>query len=102
MFNRKKQLEAENLENFDLALTEESRKKAIANLNRAIGQIKSVIKDLEEDHACEESITQLQAARGAINSQIGKLIDDGILSCLTNYPSDKVNLIIKKILKMQS
>jgi len=101
MFNRKLPAATKNLENFDLTLSEESRKKAVANLNRAIGQIKSVIKDLEEDHACEESITQLQAAKGAINSQIGKLIDDGILSCLTYYPQNKVNLVIKKILKMQ-
>ena len=89
-------------DHFDLSLSPEDRKKAIANLNRTIGQIKSVIKDLEEDHACEESLTQLQAARGSLTSQIGKLIDQGILSCISDYPKDKINQILKKVLKIQS
>lgn len=89
-------------DHFDLSLTPEDRKKAVASLNRTIGQIKSVIKDLEEDHACEESLTQLQAARGALTSQIGKLIDQGILSCISDYSKEKINHILKKILKINS
>lgn len=88
--------------NFDLSLSPEDRKKAVSNLHRTIGQIQSVIKDLEEDHACEESITQLQAARGSLTSQISKLIDQGILSCISEYPKEKINQIIKMILKINT
>lgn len=91
-----------DIDHFDLSLSPVDRKKAVANLNRTIGQIQSVIKDLEEDHACEESLTQLQAARGSLTSQIGKLIDQGILSCISDYSKEKINHILKKVLKINS
>lgn len=93
--------EKSHYEHLNLTLSEEDRKKAVTNLNRAIGQIKSVIKDLEEDHACEESLTQLQAARGSLGSQINKLIDKGLLSCLSEYPKEKISQILQKILRIQ-
>lgn len=82
----------------DLNLSPEERKKAIARINRIIGQLNSVKKDLEDDHACEESLIQLQAARGAIASLINILIEEGILECLSEYPQDQINSIIRKIL----
>jgi DNA-binding FrmR family transcriptional regulator len=51
-------------------------------LNRTkklIGQLESVQRALEEDARCADLLQRLAAARGAINSLMGELMEDHIL-----------------------
>lgn len=45
---------------------------------KVVGQLESVQRALEEDAACADMLQRLSAARGAINSLMGELMEDHI------------------------
>jgi DNA-binding FrmR family transcriptional regulator len=45
---------------------------------KVVGQLESVQRALEEDAACADVLQRLSAARGAINSLMGELMEDHI------------------------
>lgn len=45
---------------------------------KVIGQLESVLRGLTEDEQCAEVLQRLAAARGAINSLMGELMEDHI------------------------
>lgn len=47
---------------------------------KVIGQLDSVLNALNEDEQCSEILHRLAAARGAINSLMGELMEDHILN----------------------
>jgi DNA-binding FrmR family transcriptional regulator len=52
----------------------------ISRTKKLIGQLESVHRALEEDAHCAEVLQRLAAARGAINSLMGELLEDHILN----------------------
>jgi len=47
---------------------------------KVIGQLESVLKALNGDEQCSEILRRLAAARGAINSLMGELMEDHIIN----------------------
>ena len=47
---------------------------------KIIGQLASVLKGLSGDEQCSEILRRLAAARGAINSLMGELMEDHIIN----------------------
>ena len=47
---------------------------------KVIGQLASVLKGLNDDEQCSEVLRRLAAARGAINSLMGELMEDHIIN----------------------
>jgi DNA-binding FrmR family transcriptional regulator len=47
---------------------------------KVIGQLESVLRRLNDDEPCAEVLRRLAAARGAINSLMGELMEDHILN----------------------
>jgi DNA-binding FrmR family transcriptional regulator len=47
---------------------------------KVVGQLESVLKALNDDEQCSEVLHRLAAARGAINSLMGELMEDHILN----------------------
>ena len=47
---------------------------------KVIGQLDSVLNALNDDEQCSEILHRLAAARGAINSLMGELMEDHILN----------------------
>ena len=50
----------------------------VSRTKKIIGQVESVLRGLEEDAHCAEVLQRLSAARGAINSLMGELMEDHI------------------------
>ena len=50
----------------------------VSRSKKIIGQMESVLRGLEEDAHCAEVLQRLSAARGAINSLMGELMEDHI------------------------
>jgi DNA-binding FrmR family transcriptional regulator len=50
----------------------------ISRTKKVIGQLESVLRGLNEDEQCAEVLQRLAAARGAINSLMGELLEDHI------------------------
>ena len=50
----------------------------LSRTKKVIGQMESVLRGLEQDAHCAEILQRLAAARGAINSLMGELMDNHI------------------------
>ncbi|MEK4030965.1 MULTISPECIES: metal-sensitive transcriptional regulator [Bacillaceae] len=51
-------------------------------LSRIEGQIRGVIKMMEEDKHCKEVVTQLSAIRSAVDRSIGLVVAKNLESCI--------------------
>jgi DNA-binding FrmR family transcriptional regulator len=50
----------------------------VTRTKKAIGQLESVLRGLNDDEQCADVLQRLAAARGAINSLMGELLEDHI------------------------
>lgn len=72
---------------------------------KIIGQLESVLRGLHDDDSCAEVLQRLSAARGAINSLMGELMEDHIRNHLprnsksSEEAADDVIQIVRTYLK---
>ena len=78
---------------------EKDRKYLVDSINRLTGVINSAKNDIEEDHACLETISKLVAARGAINKVVQEMVSRGVLKCVSDYSEEELEIILKTLLK---
>jgi len=78
-------------------------KKVKNRLKRSEGQIRGVLKMMEEEKDCKDVVTQLSAVRTSIDRAIGLIVAENLAQCLAEE-SDKensesiqeaINLIVK-------
>ena len=50
----------------------------VTRTKKIIGQLESVLRGLNDDEQCADVLQRLAAARGAINSLMGELLEDHI------------------------
>jgi len=60
----------------------EYNKKTMNRLKRIEGQIKGVIRMMEEEKDCKDVITQLSASRSAIDRTIGVIVSENLIECM--------------------
>lgn len=77
----------------------EKNKTAIA-INKIIGQLETIKRDVMTDNACDETITQILAIRGGVSSIGQNLVGKGILDCLNSYSREEMELILKNMFKL--
>ncbi|MFS0576878.1 metal-sensitive transcriptional regulator [Sporosarcina sp. 179-K 3D1 HS] len=53
-------------------------------LKRIEGQIKGILRMMEENKDCKDVITQLSASRSAIDRTIGVIVSSNLISCIQN------------------
>lgn len=53
-------------------------------LKRIEGQLRGVLKMMEEEKECKDIITQLSASRTAIDRTIGVLVSSNLIECVRN------------------
>ncbi|QTD40398.1 metal-sensitive transcriptional regulator [Sporosarcina sp. Te-1] len=53
-------------------------------LRRIEGQIKGILRMMEEEQNCKEVITQLSASRTAIDRTIGVIVSSNLIECIQN------------------
>jgi DNA-binding FrmR family transcriptional regulator len=72
---------------------------------KVIGQLESVLRGLNEDEQCADILQRLAAARGAINSLMGELLEDHIRNHMPQHTksaeeaADDVIEIVRTYLK---
>ena len=81
-------------------LKEKDIKYLVASINRLVGVLNSAKKDIEENHACEETVGKLISAKGAISRAARELINRGVLDCLNSYSKDELEEAIKLMFKV--
>ena len=69
-------------------------------LRRAEGQLRGIIKMIEEERACEDVVTQLIAVRSAIGRATEELVAAHIDECLVNLPPEQVREQVSRAVKL--
>ncbi len=80
--------------------------KSVNRLKRAEGQIKGILRMMEEGKDCKEVITQLSAARSAIDRTIAVIVSSNLEHCIresietgkvdsAKFVEEAVNLLVK-------
>lgn len=74
-------------------------------IKRTEGQIRGILKMMEEEKDCRDVVTQLSAVRAAIDKAIGMIVSENLVSCVVNGQGneeeaekliqDAVNLLVK-------
>ena len=65
-------------------------------LKRAEGQIRGVLKMIEEEKECIDVITQLSAVRSSVDRIMGIIVAENLQNCLQN-PEEDLNVQAQKI-----
>jgi len=83
-----------------MSLKEKDIKYLVASINRLIGVLNSAKNDIEKNHACEETVGKLVAAKGAIATVGKELINKGVLECMSKYSQKELEEAIKLMFKL--
>jgi DNA-binding FrmR family transcriptional regulator len=65
-------------------------------LRRAEGQVRGVQRMLDEDRSCEEVVTQLLAARSALDQVIREVLSVRVAECLTTLPPAEARAAVSR------
>ncbi|MDQ0174810.1 metal-sensitive transcriptional regulator [Bacillus chungangensis] len=60
-------------------------------LRRLEGQVRGVIKMMDEGKYCKDVVTQLSAVRSAVDRAIGLIVAKNLESCIQNSKEDGMN-----------
>ncbi len=63
----------------------EDKSKVITRLRRIEGQIKGIQKMVEEEKFCGDILTQVAAARSALNNAGGLILENYMNQCIQDY-----------------
>ncbi|KGX85292.1 metal-sensitive transcriptional regulator [Pontibacillus litoralis] len=71
-------------------------------LRRIEGQIRGVLKMMEEEKQCKDVITQLSAARSAIDRSIGYIVAKNLETCIreSNVNGEPTDELIQQAVQM--
>ncbi|CAM3982616.1 metal-sensitive transcriptional regulator [Mesobacillus zeae] len=75
-------------------------------VKRIEGQVRGVLRMMEENKDCKDLITQLSAVRSAVDRSIGVIVSSNLMDCMLNAKSngdpsedeqlkEAVNLLVK-------
>ena len=72
-------------------------------IKRMEGQLRGILKMMEEDKDCKDVVTQLSAVRSAVDKTIGVIVSSNLVECVRNADdveqeklvNDAVNLLVK-------
>jgi DNA-binding FrmR family transcriptional regulator len=81
-------------------LSEGDKTKTTIAINKIIGQLETIKKDVNADNACDETLTQILSIRGGVSSLGRNLVGKGILDCLESYSREEMELVIKNLFKL--
>jgi DNA-binding FrmR family transcriptional regulator len=72
----------------------EEKDKVVARLRRIEGQVRGLVRMIEEEDSCEEILTQLMAARSALDQAALLVIERYMSHCLPDVlgPDDGVQI----------
>ena len=76
--------------------------KALNRLKRIEGQLRGVLRMMEEGKDCKEVITQLSAIRSGVDRTIGVIVTDNLLECIRENEGDddKMNEVVQEAITL--
>jgi len=76
--------------------------KAMNRLKRIEGQLRGVLRMMEEGKDCKEVITQLSAIRSGVDRTIGVIVTGNLVECIrdTEGDDDKMNEVVQEAINL--
>lgn len=76
--------------------------KAINRLKRIDGQLRGVLRMMDEGKDCKDVITQLSAIRSGVDRTIGVIVADNLVDCLKENEGDdeKMNAVVEEAINL--
>ncbi|KOS66178.1 cytoplasmic protein [Lysinibacillus contaminans] len=71
-------------------------------VKRMEGQLRGILKMMEEEKDCKAVITQLSAVRSAVDRTVGVIVSTNLLECVQNAEGDdeKMNEVIQEAVNL--
>ncbi len=71
-------------------------------VKRMEGQLRGILKMMEEEKDCKAVITQLSAVRSAVDRTVGVIVSTNLLECVQNAEGDgeKMNELIQEAVNL--
>jgi CsoR family transcriptional regulator, copper-sensing transcriptional repressor len=79
---------------------EESEREVIQRLRRIEGQVKGIQRMIEEKRPCDEILTQMIAARAALDQVAKHVVVAHVDDCLATLPEDRARSAIGRAIHM--
>lgn len=72
--------------------------KVLARMKKVEGQLRGILRMMEEEKECKDVITQLSAVRSAVDRTIGVIVTDNLVECLSKEDADTIdkNAMVKQ------
>lgn len=74
----------------------------LQRLRRIEGQIKGIQRMIEEKRPCEDVMTQMMAARAALDQAAKRLVAQHIGECLSTLPPERARSAVSRAIEMLS
>lgn len=66
--------------------------KTLNRVKRMEGQLRGILRMMEEQKDCKDVITQLSAVRSAVDRTIGVIVSENLIECVRNAEGDDVQV----------
>ena len=73
-----------------------AEKRVRDRLRRAEGQVRGVQRMLDEQRTCEEVVTQIMAARAALDEALRVILTERVDECLTTLPPQEARQAVSR------
>ena len=75
--------------------------KTVNRIKRIEGQLRGILRMMEEEKDCKEVITQLSAVRSGVDRTIGVIVSNNLMVCIQNADTeDEMNDTIQEAISL--
>ena len=75
--------------------------KTANRIKRIEGQLRGILRMMEEEKDCKEVITQLSAVRSGVDRTIGVIVSNNLMACIQNADTeDEMNDTIQEAISL--
>jgi DNA-binding FrmR family transcriptional regulator len=76
--------------------------KVTARMKKIEGQLRGILRMMDEEKDCKDVITQLSAVRSAVDRTIGVIVTDNLVECLSKEDIESLdkNAIVKQAVEL--
>lgn len=81
-------------------MEEQEREQIVARLRRIEGQVKGLQRMVVEGRLCEDVLTQVLAARAALDKVALEIVQNHVEQCLLTLPPDRARTAISRMMEL--
>lgn len=76
--------------------------KVTARMKKIEGQLRGILRMMDEEKDCKDVITQLSAVRSAVDRTIGVIVTDNLVECLSKEDAASLdkNAVVKQAVEL--